>query len=113
MNREKLLATRRRARNTWWLIGLVAAAAGYALWLNSQFPAASGHKLAGLCGVALGLFIGSQPVANFLEALLFPKHTSGEDISLPLLVFWLAANLLAFAAGWFAIMIGAIRFTIQ
>jgi hypothetical protein len=105
------MARRKRSRNIRWLISLVVVAAAYAAWILSRPPGSDFSKLVGLFGVALGLFIGAQPVANFLELLLFSRSAGLEELPKSLIVVWLFANLLALAAGWFTIMIGAIRFT--
>ncbi|HEY3344133.1 MAG TPA: hypothetical protein VGJ97_04360 [Anaerolineaceae bacterium] len=106
------MAARKRSRNTQWLVGLVAAAAVYTLLMASQPAGSRLIKPGGLAGVILGLYIGAQPVANFLELVLFSRVSGMLDgVPRGTIILWFTANLLALLAGWFVIMIGAIQYT--
>jgi hypothetical protein len=106
------MAAKKRSRNTQWLVALVGVAAAYTLLMAAQPPGSGLIKPGGLAGVMLGLYIGAQPVANFLELVLFSRSSRMlEGVPRGTVIVWFAANLLALGAGWFVIMIGAIQYT--
>ncbi len=88
---------------------LVALVYGYLLNAQNFMPGTSTRD--GIIGVLLGLFICSQPAANFLDALLFGRYLQIQHSAIALELFWWALNVLVLLVGWNVIFIGMVRFT--
>ncbi len=74
-------------------------------------PLSRAHKVEGILGILLGLFICSIPAANLLDLLydlLGNRLQQDEGLRL---VFWLLLNIIVLLVGWFVITLGATRFT--
>jgi cell division protein FtsX len=69
------------------------------------------HKVEGILGILLGLFICSIPAANLLDMLydLLGNRMQKQDGLR--LIFWLVLNIIVLLVGWFIITLGATRFT--
>ncbi len=100
----------RRKRNVWSLWGLVLTAIAFASLLYYRPVLTGSNEIDGLIGVCLGLFISSQPAANFLDMLLFePEFHRWRNWKRSWLS-WLALNLLVLLVGMAMIILGSKRF---
>lgn len=69
------------------------------------------HKVEGILGILLGLFICSIPAANLLDMLYdLLGNRLQQDEGLRVVV-WLLVNIIVLLVGWFVITLGATRFT--
>ena len=99
----------RRGRKAGLLWGLIAAAAVY-IALLSFLPTLTGIPLLdGSIGVALGLYICSQPAAIAVDMLFFERSALRELTHAWSGVGWLALNLLALGAGWLVLARGVVQ----
>lgn len=88
------------------LWALVLMAIVYAVLVHAMPTVTGSVRMDGLIGVLLGLYICSHPAANFLDMVLYGGRNAPKFSSLRSALLWLAVNMLAMAAGWFAIFIG-------
>ena len=105
------MAQKKLRRRYDWLGTLVLAAAVYsgAIW---YFHTVTGeHRFDGMLGVALGLYICSQPAENFLNMLFFERH--GLSVWRRAEWVWLASNLLAMFVGWVVIVVGTTQLSAE
>ncbi len=93
------------------LCSLVLVALVYGYLLNVQQPMAGTNTRDGIIGVLLGLFICSQPAANFLDALLFGRYLQLQRATIGFELLWWALNVLVLVVGWNVIFIGMVRFS--
>ncbi len=101
-----------KRRHNYSLLGvLVLLAVFYTITIYFWRPLSNAHKVEGILGILLGLYICSKPAANLLDLLfdLLSKHL--EPASGLRLVLWLVVNLALLLVGWFVITLGATRFT--
>lgn len=99
-----------RKRNTWKLAVVFLAAVFYALLMIRARGLSASAILDGSIGLVLGLYVCAQPAANAVTMLLFEKHPLQSFPSRRSFLGWLAWNVLALAAGWWDIFLGAARF---
>ena len=99
---------RRNGRNTVALWALTLFAAAYAGVIRYLHTLTGNSVLDGSIGLALGLYICSQPAANAVHILLFERDTLSRISERPV-VGWLALNLLVLLAGWMVVFIGLRR----
>jgi hypothetical protein len=105
------MAQPRRGRNYKLLAGLALVTGGFLVLLGYFHPLTATNKLDGIIAVILGLYTCSQPVANFLDLLMFYRTSASKSSSLRSLLVWLAANAAVLWIGWLVILNGMIRFT--
>jgi hypothetical protein len=89
-----------------WVMILLGIA--YSSVLYSQHTIAGTNWGDGFIGVALGLYICSHPVANFLDMFFFNRGTHKFSSKWSAFL-WLELNILVFVLGWFVIFIGTTR----
>jgi len=65
----------------------------------------------GVIGVVLGLYVCSHPASNVLDVLFEDGGASRRASCEQRGIAWYALNLLVLLAGWFAVLLGIIRFT--
>jgi hypothetical protein len=99
------------ARKFSLLVILILLAAAYSLAVVALHLRTGNSRLDGAIGVVLGLYICSRPAANFVDMLLFWRSSRPPGWSRRTLLSWLVLNLLALAAGYIVIVVGATRFT--
>jgi uncharacterized membrane protein len=101
----------RLRHNTTVLCSLLLLALVYTVLLYF-FRTLTGDDIAdGVIGVLLGLYVCSHPAANAVDLLFFHRDALREAASGWSGIGWLGLNLLVTLVGWFAIFIGALRFT--
>ncbi len=100
----------RRKRNVWALWGLVLTALGFASLLYFRPVLTGVNEIDGLIGVCLGLFISSQPAANFLDMLLFEPEFRRWRSWRQSEISWLVLNLFVLLVGMTVIILGSKRF---
>ena len=100
----------RRGRHSKRLFILILFAIAYSGLLSCQCASTGTTALDGAIGVVLGLYVCSHPAANAVDSLLFERHARRTS-SMQADALWLALNFFALLTGWFAIFIGATRFT--
>ena len=101
----------KRLSKTVLLCFLVLVALVYGYLLNAQGSLTGVSTRDGIIGVLLGLFICSQPAANFLDALLFGRYLRLEHTRIAYELFWWVLNVLVLLVGWNVIFIGMVRFS--
>jgi hypothetical protein len=101
-----------KSRHNYVTLGvMLLLAVSYHVTVYFWRPLSRAHKVEGILGILLGLFICSIPAANLLDMLydlLGNRFQKQEGLRL---VFWLALNILVLLVGWFIITLGATRFT--
>ena len=101
-----------KSRHNYVTLGvMLLLAVSYHVTVYFWRPLSRAHKVEGILGILLGLFICSIPAANLLDMLydlLGNRFQKQEGLQL---VFWLALNILVLLVGWFIITLGATRFT--
>lgn len=87
---------------------LVAFALGS---LYYYFPTLTGiSEIDGLIGVWTGLYICSNPAANFLDILLFRGNMHWWQSLQQSPLYWLGLNLFTLLVGFLLILLGMLRF---
>jgi hypothetical protein len=89
--------------------GLILLAIGYSIVLGFPRPLTGVPLLEGFVGVALGLYICSQPAAVAIKMLFYERYALREITSEWATIWWLALNLLVLLAGWMVIFYGLVR----
>jgi hypothetical protein len=85
----------------------------YLIW-QSSLPRVTAHdSIFGIAGVLLGLFICSRPATNAIDVLVFERLTLKRVMSGAKGFAWLLLNALVMLVGWFVIVAGALRISIQ
>ncbi|HVN55400.1 MAG TPA: hypothetical protein VMT46_13785 [Anaerolineaceae bacterium] len=102
---------KRRFQKTVLLCALVLAALLYGFLMNGEAALNGMNTRDGIAGVMLGLFICSQPAANFLDALLFRRFLPVAGGGVFSELFWWTLNILVLVVGWNVIFIGMVRLT--
>jgi hypothetical protein len=82
----------------------------YVLWFSQQPILLGSHRLDGVVGILLGLYLGSHPAAHAID-LLFLERAARRPASWPRQAAWLALNGLALLVSLLVIIVGATRFT--
>jgi hypothetical protein len=99
----------RRERNIKTLWASVLLGIAYSSLLYYQRTLTGINRADGIIGVMLGLYICSNPAANFLDMFFFERGTQLQFSSWWSAVFWLALNLAVLMIGWFVIFVGTTR----
>ncbi len=81
-----------RKRNPTFLLALAGIAAVFAGWLHFMSSLTGLARLDGGLAVLLGLYICSQPVANFLDLVLYQRIYASYGSSRQSTFWWLALN---------------------
>jgi hypothetical protein len=92
-----------------WSFMLLALAYGGLLYLYESLTGEA--RADGAIGVVLGLYVCSHPASNVLDVLFMDGGAGRGRSSDERGIAWYALNLLVLLAGWFAILVGIIRFT--
>ena len=87
-------------------------AAVYCGWFYFLGSLTGAHRLDGIIGVILGLYICSHPSANAVNMLFFERGTLREYFSSRSGIGWLALNLVVMLAGCLVIVVGTIQLVI-
>lgn len=105
------MSAQKRRHNYVTLGVMLLLAMSYHVTVYFWRPLWRAHKVEGILGILLGLFICSIPAANLLDllyGLLGNRLQQDEGLRL---VFWLLLNIIVLLVGWFVITLGATRFT--
>ena len=86
-------------------------ALAYAVTIYLWRPLSGAHRVEGVFGILIGLFICSKPAANLLDLLFDLLSNRFHQDSLLRLTLWLVVNFFILLVGWFIITLGATRFT--
>jgi hypothetical protein len=105
------MSAQKRRHNYVTLGVMLLLAMSYHVTVYFWRPLSRAHKVEGILGILLGLFICSIPAANLLDLLYdLLRNRLQQDEGLRL-VFWLFLNIIVLLVGWFVITLGATRFT--
>jgi len=102
---------RNSRRNYGVLMIMALLALAYDLTVYIWRPLSTAHKVEGILGILLGLFICSKPAANLLDLLFDLLGNRLQREPELRLILWLVMNFLILLVGWFVITLGATRFT--
>jgi hypothetical protein len=93
------------------LIALIVLAFIYTGWFAAQNTITGTARWDGVTGVMFGLYICSQPAANFLDLILFRSLVFPNPPAHSVLASWLGFNLFVLLVGWLVIFEGMLRFS--
>ncbi len=99
---------RKRNAGRLWVLVVLAIVYGAAVFYRRALVGP--NRLDGMVGVVLGLYICSNPAANFLDLLFFSGSSGGQFPSRRAAVLWVALNVLVVLVGWVVIFIGTTQF---
>jgi hypothetical protein len=99
-----------KRRNYWILIIPILVAMVYWVWFYFQPTLTGYHKVDGMLGVLLGLYIGSRAAVNFLDMLLYSRSALFQNASTKSIVIWLLANILTQVISFAVVLFALSRF---
>ena len=103
---------RRKDWRNFGMLGVMALlAVAYYVTIYFWRPLSSAHKVEGILGILLGLFICSKPAANLLDLLYDLLVNRFQQVNGLRLALWLVVNFFILFVGWFVITLGTTRFT--
>ena len=105
------MSAQKRRQNYVILGVLVLLALLYDVTVYFWRPLSGVHKVEGILGILLGLYISSKPAANLLDLMFDVLSNRFLKVSGLRLIFWLVVNILLLLVGWYVITLGATRFT--
>ncbi len=97
-------------RNYWSLIVPILFAIAYRTWFIFRSALTGFHKVDGLLGVTLGLFICARAAANVLDMLLYGGSSDQKNTSTGSAAIWAAVNVLVELAGLMLVFFALTRF---
>jgi hypothetical protein len=95
------------------LAALLVPAALYIGWQHALPPVTPNDFSYGIGGILLGLFICSRPARNGIDVLIFERMSLRRAMRGVSGVTWLILNALVMLAGWFVIVVGALRLSVH
>lgn len=92
-----------------WVLAAVAVV--YIFWMILLHNLTLNTRLDGVLGVLGGLFVCSQPSANFVDILFFGRFTAVRSLRTGGWIAWVGVNLLVFVLGILMITVGTVQFS--
>ena len=100
-----------RARSSFTLWTFLLLALVYSALQYTVGDLTGEARFDGIIGIVLGLYVCSHPASNVLDLLFMEggvvRSSSGDNG-----IVWYLLNLLVLLAGWLAVYIGILKFTI-